>query len=223
MSTRIPQHLKALPHGIDITAPSGIDALMAFHRRTFGDARMQAGESGSEGGDDQSGGKKPDGQPRTFSQDELNAILAEDRRKNAQKFADYEELKTKAKKLDQQEQENQTELQKAVARAEKAERTAAEEKANREKSDRLALAATVAQEKGVPTANISGSTREELEQSAEALIAWRGTQSDPDPKPEQRRVGGYNPLSGTGDQGPAPRSMLTGRERAEAKHAKNTN
>lgn len=29
------------PHGIDITAPGGITALMAFHRQTFGDAVME--------------------------------------------------------------------------------------------------------------------------------------------------------------------------------------
>lgn len=32
---------KRLPHGIDITAPGGITALMAFHRKTFGDAVME--------------------------------------------------------------------------------------------------------------------------------------------------------------------------------------
>lgn len=30
------------PHGIDITAPGGLTALMAFHRQTFGDAVMEA-------------------------------------------------------------------------------------------------------------------------------------------------------------------------------------
>lgn len=29
------------PHGIDLTAPGGIAALLDFHRRTFGDARME--------------------------------------------------------------------------------------------------------------------------------------------------------------------------------------
>lgn len=32
---------KRFPHGIDITAPGGITALMAFHRNTFGDAVME--------------------------------------------------------------------------------------------------------------------------------------------------------------------------------------
>ncbi|KUM34544.1 hypothetical protein [Arthrobacter sp. EpRS71] len=32
---------KPFPHGIDITAPGGLTALMAFHRKTFGDAVME--------------------------------------------------------------------------------------------------------------------------------------------------------------------------------------
>lgn len=35
---------KSFPHGIDITAPGGITALMAFHSRTFGDAVMEVDE-----------------------------------------------------------------------------------------------------------------------------------------------------------------------------------
>lgn len=32
---------KQFPHGIDITAPGGLTALMAFHRKTFGNAVME--------------------------------------------------------------------------------------------------------------------------------------------------------------------------------------
>lgn len=39
-----------LPHGIDITAPGGIAALMDFHRQTFGDAQMNANASGGDAG-----------------------------------------------------------------------------------------------------------------------------------------------------------------------------
>jgi hypothetical protein len=34
---------KQFPHGIDITAPGGLTALMAFHRKTFGNAVMEEG------------------------------------------------------------------------------------------------------------------------------------------------------------------------------------
>ena len=180
--TTTPSHLKALPHGIDITAPGGIDALIEFHRASFGDARMSA--SGE--GDGEQPKPKP---PRTFTQDELNAIVAEERRKTAEKFADYDDLKTKADKLDQSEQENQTELQKAIARAEKAEKERDTERSGREAAERQTLAATVAAEKGVPASHIHGSTREELEQSADQLIAWRGGNEEQKPT----RVGGYIP------------------------------
>lgn len=36
--------MKRFPHGIDITAPGGLTALMAFHRKTFGDAVMETDE-----------------------------------------------------------------------------------------------------------------------------------------------------------------------------------
>lgn len=35
---------KQFPRGIDITAPGGLTALMAFHRKTFGDAVMETDE-----------------------------------------------------------------------------------------------------------------------------------------------------------------------------------
>ncbi|MGW8565664.1 hypothetical protein [Isoptericola sp. NPDC055881] len=37
---------------IDIAAPGGIDRLLAFHRRTFGDAQMNAGAGDGDGGGD---------------------------------------------------------------------------------------------------------------------------------------------------------------------------
>ena len=64
--TATPAGLKALPHGIDITAPGGIDALLAFHRATFGDAQMNANVSEGESGET----PPADGMP-------LPALLAE--------------------------------------------------------------------------------------------------------------------------------------------------
>ncbi|WP_188684544.1 hypothetical protein [Glutamicibacter ardleyensis] len=40
---------KQFPHGIDITAPGGIEALMAFHFKTFGIAQMNANAGGDTG------------------------------------------------------------------------------------------------------------------------------------------------------------------------------
>ena len=160
--------------------------------------------------------------PRTFTQDELNTILAEDRRKTAQKYANYEELKTKAEKFDEAEQENQTELQKDLAELDKAKKDLDTERGAREAAERQSLAALVASEKGVPATHISGSTREELEKSAEQLIAWRGGNQQQEQE-QLQQVGGYIPHSGTGQQGAAPVAPLGGREAALAKHGKTKN
>lgn len=215
MSTHpVPSFLKAFPHGIDITAPGGIDELLAFHHRTFGDAQMNA--AGADGGEQSKPEQKPD---RVFTQEELNRILADDRRKHTEKYADYDDLKAKAAKLDEKEAENQTELQKAIARAEKAERDRDEEKRARALADHQALAANVALAKGVPVAHISGTTREELEASADQLIAWRGGQ--PVEKTDPPKVGAHIPLAGTGQTGPRTGPAVPGRERAAARHQKN--
>lgn len=47
-------------HGIDLTAPDGIDRLMAFHRVTFGDAVMEDGDGG-DGGEGGQGAEGADG------------------------------------------------------------------------------------------------------------------------------------------------------------------
>lgn len=48
-------------HGIDLTAPGGIEALMAFHRLTFGDAVMEGDEGGGEDNSGGDGGEGGDG------------------------------------------------------------------------------------------------------------------------------------------------------------------
>lgn len=75
----------------------------------------------------------------------------------------------KARLFDEHEEQNKTELQKALDRAAKAEDRvkALEAKATR---------AQVAAAKGVDVDLLSGSTLEELETSAERLLAWRGAQ-----------------------------------------------
>ncbi len=57
-------------------------------------------------------------QGKTFTQAELNAIIAERLEKAQKKFADYDDLKKKAAKFDEQEQANLSELEKAKQRIE---------------------------------------------------------------------------------------------------------
>ncbi len=84
-------------------------------------------------------------------------------------FADYDDLKARAAKLTEIEAANQTEAEKVQARLEAAEKRASELEAKALKSD-------VAAAKGVPSALLTGSTQDELEASADALLAFLGEQ-----------------------------------------------
>lgn len=59
----------------------------------------------------------PQGPAKTFTQDELNAFLAEDRRKTQARYGDYDALTEKAKQFDAIEAQNATELDKAIKKA----------------------------------------------------------------------------------------------------------
>jgi hypothetical protein len=79
----------------------------------------------------------------------------------------------KAKRFEEFEESQKSETQKAVDRAAAAEARIAEIEAR-------ALRAEVAAAKGIPANLLSGSTQEELEASADALIAFRGEKPKPD-------------------------------------------
>jgi hypothetical protein len=86
--------------------------------------------------------------------------------------ADKKAALEKAKKFDDLENANKTELQKLLDRAE-----AAEKRAN--ENDLKVIKADVAVAKGVPASLLSGTTQEELEASADALLAFRGEVKPP--------------------------------------------
>jgi vacuolar-type H+-ATPase subunit I/STV1 len=100
------------------------------------------------------------------SQDELNRIVQARLDRERSKFADYDDLKAKASKLAEIEEANKTEAEKQAERFQQIER---ENQTLKQAKDR----AEVAADKGLPANLLSGSTREELEASADALIAFR--------------------------------------------------
>ena len=102
----------------------------------------------------------------------------EQRAKDANKRV--KELEPVAAKAVELEEASKSELQKAQERAEAAERALAEATAT-------AARAEVAAAKGVPVALLSGDTREALEASADALLAFRD---------ETARKGNYAPSEG---------------------------
>lgn len=74
------------------------------------------------------GGTQPEpGAGKTFSQDELDAILADRLRRERAKYEDYDALKDKAAKYDKAEEAQKTELEKAQEKAQALERAAQEQ------------------------------------------------------------------------------------------------
>ncbi len=92
---------------------------------------------------------------------------------SAKSPADIAAVLAKAKRFDEFEEASKTELQKAADRATAAEAKFAEIEAR-------AMRAEVAAAKGIPATLLSGTTQEELEASADALIAFKGTAVKPD-------------------------------------------
>ena len=89
------------------------------------------------------GGKQSDTAGRTFTQDELNAIMADTRRRERAKYADYDDLKAAKARLDEIDQERLTELEKVQKRVEEAEK---ERDLARQRAQDTAIRAALAME-----------------------------------------------------------------------------
>lgn len=110
---------------------------------------------------------------KTFTQQELDAIIGERLSREREKYADYDSLKDKAAKFDQLEEASKSELQKAQEQA--AEFKATAENLKNEIATRNARE-KIATEKGVPAYLLTGATEEECTKQAEALLEWGGKQ-----------------------------------------------
>ena len=110
-----------------------------------------------------------EGQTRTFTQEEVNAIVGKRLAEEKGKYADYDVLKAKAEKFDEAEEASKSELQKATERAQNLEnelnglKKAEEIRQTREK---------IATETGIPSNLLTGSTEDECKAQAEAIKAY---------------------------------------------------
>ena len=104
-------------------------------------------------------------EPKTFTQEEVNRIV----QNRVAKYADYEDLKAKAAKLDEIEEANKSELQKAT---EKAASLQAELDGMKQAETIRAMRETVAKETGVPANLLTGGTEDECKAQAEAIKAY---------------------------------------------------
>lgn len=109
-----------------------------------------------------------DFQPIT-SQEALDKIIGQRIDGVKKKYAGFEELKAKAAKFDEFQEASKSELQRVTERAQQLEAELASE---RERAGK----ASVASAKGVPVSALSGSTLEEWEAAADALLEWRAQQ-----------------------------------------------
>lgn len=113
---------------------------------------------------------------KTFTQDEVNAIVGERLAREREKFADYESLKEKATKFDEAEEASKTELQKATERAEKAEL----ELTTMKKAEELrSIREKVSAETGVPASLLTAETEEGCNEQAKGILNFKGETSYP--------------------------------------------
>lgn len=116
---------------------------------------------------------------KTFTQDELNTIVGERLKREREKFADYEDLKAKAGRLDELEEANKTELQKATERAQALE---AELNSLKEAETIRTLRDKVATETGVPASLLTAKTEDECREQANAILGFARPQEYPQVK-----------------------------------------
>ncbi len=113
---------------------------------------------------------------RTFTQADLDRIVQERVSRERAKYEGFEELKAKAKKYDEQEEANKSELQKAQERA--IELEAKLKKKEHEETVRE-MKKKVAEESKVPADLLTGETEEACKMQAEAIMSFAKSQGYP--------------------------------------------
>ncbi len=119
----------------------------------------------------------PAPEAKTFTQEELDRVVGERLGREREKYADYDVLKHR---LEEIETANQSELEKAQKKA-----TTAEQRAATAESRLLRF--EVAKDKEVPADAwdfLQGTSREELEASADKLLALVKSRTEPESEPD---------------------------------------
>ena len=108
----------------------------------------------------------------TFTQADLDRII----NKRFAKYADYDDLKAKADKLDEIEQANKSELQKVTERAEKLQ---AELDGIRAENAIRDIRSKIADETGVPASLLTATDEDECREQAKAILDYATPKSYP--------------------------------------------
>lgn len=113
---------------------------------------------------------------KTFTQAELDQIIADRLKRERDKYPDYDSLKEKAARLDQIEEDAKSELQKAQ---EKAEKLQAELSAMRHQEEVRSIRDRVAQTTGVPASLLTGDTEEACTEQAAGILSFKSSTGYP--------------------------------------------
>ncbi|MCQ2386491.1 MAG: hypothetical protein MJ078_07460 [Clostridia bacterium] len=108
---------------------------------------------------------------KTFTQEELNAIVADRLNREREKYAGFEDYKAKAAKFDAAEEAAKSDLQRAQ---EEAGRYKAQAEALQREIGTRNAREKIAAEKGIPANLLTGETEEDCAKQADAILAWRG-------------------------------------------------
>ena len=128
---------------------------------------------------------------KRFGQAELDAIISERLKREREKYSDYEALKEKAQRLDEIEEKNKTELEKAT---EKATRLEQELNGLKKREEITAIREKVAKEMGFDAALLTGDTEEVCRSQAQAFMNWH--KSNPSSYPSVKDGGEVTNISG---------------------------
>lgn len=113
---------------------------------------------------------------RTFTQAELNAIVQKRIGEVSAKYENFEELKAKAQKFDEIEEQSKSELQKANERADALQK---ELEGMKQADSVRKIREEVATELGVPANLLTGATKEECEAQAKGILSFAKTDAYP--------------------------------------------
>lgn len=130
------------------------------------------------------GGTDTENQGKTFTQEQLDAIIGERLAKEKAKYADYDDIKAKASKYDEMEEASKSELQKAQEQS-AAYKTELDELKKAESI--RSIRDKVSKDTGVPANLLTSDTEEACKAQADAIKAYVG---DNQPKGKKIPDGG---------------------------------
>lgn len=108
-------------------------------------------------------------QGKTFTQEQVNSIVEERLARESKKYADYEELKSKAAEFDKQQEAEKSELQKATEKSEKLE---AELNQLKHADELRGIRSKVSEETGVPATLLTGEDENTCKKQAEEILKF---------------------------------------------------